>query len=101
MEYGGVLCETKGVEQRLKAGMSMVWIGDNPESVWLRGCGGALNAEQESRRCRDGVRVAQGLLAPSKESGDRAGLGLDGGDLSSGFSVKTQGILLSGFEEER
>lgn len=56
----------------------MVWIGDNPASVWLLGCGGALNAEQESRLCRDGVRVARGLLAPSKESGDRAGLGLDG-----------------------
>lgn len=59
MEYGGVLCETKGVERKLKAGMSMVWIGDNPEQFGCSdvvGCelvslGEALNAEQESGLC--------------------------------------------------
>lgn len=49
--------------------------------------GRALSAKQEGRLLKQ-VRVAPGLWASSKESGDREGLRLEKGDLNSEYSVK-------------
>lgn len=56
---------------------------------------GALYARQEARYVEVG-RVARGLWASSRESGDRIGLRLDERDLSSKYNVKPQGTSVSG-----
>lgn len=43
VETGGVKRYSErdeGCGAELRAGMSMVWIGDNPQEGWLLGCGG-------------------------------------------------------------